>query len=146
MCYAENAKECPNYHTTAVIHMLAKYCSKFSMPGFNSTWIENFQMYKLDLEKAEEPEIHCQHSLDHRKKQGNSRNISTSALLTMLKPLIVWITTNCGQFFKRWEYQTTWPASCETCMQVKQQQLELDMKQCSKLRKVYVKAVYSHHA
>ena len=41
----------------------------------------------------------------------------------------VWITTNCGKFFKRWEYQTTWPASWEICMQVKLQQLELDMKQ-----------------
>ena len=44
-------------------------------------------------------------------KQGNSRNTSTSASLTMLKLLMVWITTNCGKFFKRWEYQTTLPAS-----------------------------------
>ena len=43
----------------------------------------------------------------------------------MPKPLTVWITTNCGKFFKRWEYQTTWPASWEICMQVKKQQLEL---------------------
>ena len=41
----------------------------------------------------------------------------------------VWIATNCGKFWKRWEYQTTWPASCETCMQVRKQQLELDMEQ-----------------
>ena len=45
------------------------------------------------------------------------------------KPLTVWITINCGKFFKRWEYQTTWPASWETCMQVRKQQLELDVKQ-----------------
>ena len=44
-------------------------------------------------------------------------------------PLAVWITINCGKFWKRWEYQTTWPASWETCMQVKKQQLELDMEQ-----------------
>ena len=50
-------------------------------------------------------------------------------LLTMSKPLTVWITTNCGKFFKRWEYQTTWPASWEICMQFKKQQLELDMEQ-----------------
>ena len=43
--------------------------------------------------------------------------------------LTVWITINCGKFWKRWEYQTTWPASQETCMQVKKQQLELDMEQ-----------------
>ena len=45
----------------------------------------------------------------------------------MPKPLTVWITTNCGKFLKRWEYQTTWPASWEICLQVKKQQLELDM-------------------
>ena len=57
--------------------------------------------------------------------------------------LTVWITTNCGKFFKRWEYQTTWPASWEICIQVKKQQLELDMEQTgSKLGKEYVKAIY----
>ena len=45
------------------------------------------------------------------------------------KTLTVWITTNCGKFFKRWEYQTTLPDSWEICMQVKKQQLELDMEQ-----------------
>ena len=58
-----------------------------------------------------------------------SRKASTSALLTMLKPLTVWITTKCGKLFKRQEYQTTLPASWEICMQVKKQQLESDMKQ-----------------
>ena len=69
-------------------------------------------------------------------------------LLTMPKPLTVWITINCGKFWKRWEYQTTWPASREICMQVKKQQLELDMEQQtgSKSGKEYVKAVYCHHA
>ena len=59
----------------------------------------------------------------------SSRKTSTSALLTMPKPLTVWVTTNCGKFLKRWEYQTTWPASWEICMQVRKQQLELDMEQ-----------------
>ena len=45
------------------------------------------------------------------------------------KPLTVWITINCGKFWKRWEYQTTWPASWETYMQVRKQQLEMDMEQ-----------------
>ena len=62
-------------------------------------------------------------------KQGSSRKTSTSALLTMQKPLLVWITTNCEQFLKRWEYQTTLLASGETYMQVKEQQLEPDMEQ-----------------
>ena len=54
---------------------------------------------------------------------------STSALLTMPNPLTVWITINCGKFWKRWEYQTTWSASWEIYMQVRKQQLELDMEQ-----------------
>ena len=56
--------------------------------------------------------------------------------------------SNCGKFWKRWEYQTTWPASWETCAQVTKQQLELDMKQQngSKFKKEYVKAVYYHPA
>ena len=60
----------------------------------------------------------------------------------------VWITINCGKFWKRWEYQTTWPASWEICMQVRKQQLELDMEQQtgSKLGEEYVKAVYCHPA
>ena len=64
-------------------------------------------MFKLDLEKAEEPEIKLPTSVGSLKKQGNSRKTSISASLTMLKPLTVWITSNCGKFFKRLEYQTT---------------------------------------
>ena len=77
-----------------------------------------------------------------------TRKISISALLTMPKPLTVWITINCGKFWKRWEYQTTWPASWETCMQVKKQQLEWYMEKLtgSKLGKEYNKAVYFHSA
>ena len=63
------------------------------------------------------------------KKQESSRKTSISALLTMPKTLTVWITVNCGKFWKRWEYQTTWPASWETYMQIRKQQLELDMEQ-----------------
>ena len=108
-------------------NMLVKQCSKFFKPGFNSMWSVNFQMFKLDLEKPEEPEIKLPTSVGSLKKQENSRKTSTSALLTMPKPLTLWISTNCGKFFKRWEHQTTLPASWEICMQVKKQQLELDM-------------------
>ena len=107
---------------------------------------ENFQMFKLDLEKAEETEIKWPTSAGSSKRQESSRKTPTFALLAMPKPLIVWITTNCGKFFKRWEYQTTWPASWEICMQFRRQQLELDMEQQtgSKLGKEYIKAVYCH--
>ena len=58
-----------------------------------------------------------------------AREFQSTSLLTMTKPLAVWITINCGKFFKRWEYQTTLPTSWEICMQVKRKQLEPDMKQ-----------------
>ena len=80
--------------------------------------------------------------------QGNSRKMSTSDLLIILKPLTVWITTNCGKLLKRWEYQMALPVCLETCMWVKKQQLQPDMEQWtgSKLRKKYVKAIYCHPA
>ena len=79
----------------------------------------NFQMFYLDLEKAEEPEIKLPTSAGSSKKQENSRkNI-----------YFCWITINCGKFWNRWEYQTTWPASWETYMQVRKQQLGQDIEQ-----------------
>ena len=71
----------------------------------------NFQMYNLDLEKTEKQEIKLSTSAGTSHKQEISRKTSTSAFLTMPKPLAVWITTNCEKFFKRWEDQTTLPAS-----------------------------------
>ena len=68
-------------------------------------------MFKLDFKKAEEPEIKLPTFIGSQKKQENSRKTSTSASLTTLKPLTVWITTNCGKFLKRWDYQTTLAAS-----------------------------------
>ena len=111
-------------------------------------WTVNFKMFRLDLEKAEEPEIKLPTSAGSLKKQESSRKTSTSALLSMPKPLTLWIKTNCGKFLKTWEYQTTWPASWEICMQVRKQQLELDMEQQthSKTGKEYIKAVYCHPA
>ena len=85
-----------NVQTTAQLHSshtLAKYCSKFSNLGFNNTWTENFQMFKLDLEKAEEPQIKLPTSAGSLKKQASYRKTSISALLTIMsKPLTVWIT------------------------------------------------------
>ena len=73
-------------------------------------------------------------------KKESSSKTSTSALLTTPKPLTRRITTNRGKLFKRWVYQSTLPASWEICMQVKKQQLELDMEQQagSKLGKEYI--------
>ena len=72
-------------------------------------WTKNIQMYKLDLEKAKEPEIKLPASVGSLKKQGNSRKISTSDSLTTLNCSTGWITINCGTFLKRWEYHITLP-------------------------------------
>ena len=119
-----NDKECSNYHTIALISHASKVTIKTSKPGFNRMWTVKFQMFKLDFRKAEEPEAKLPTSVGSSKKQESSKK--TSVLLTMPKPLTVWITTNHGKFWKRWEYQTTWPSSWEICMQVRKQQLELD--------------------
>ena len=87
----------------------------------------NFQIFKLDLEKVEEPEIKLPTSAGSLKEQESSRKPSISALLTMPKPLTVCITINCEKFWKRWEYKIALLASWETCMQANKQQLELDM-------------------
>ena len=116
-----NAKECSNYHTIALISHASKVMLKISKPGFSSMWTMNFQMFRLGLEKAEEPEIKLPISVGSLKKWEHFRKTSTSVLWTMPKPLTVQITINCGKFLKRWEYQTTWPASWEICMEVKKQ-------------------------
>ena len=91
-------------------------------------WTKNFPLFKLDLEKVEEPEIKLPTSAGSSKKQDSSRKNIYFCFIDYAKA-IVWITITCGKFWKRWEYQTTWPASWEICMQVKKQQLELDMEQ-----------------
>ena len=86
-------------------------------------------MYKLDLEKAEESEIKLPTSAGSSKKQESSRKTSISALLSMPKPLDCVDHNKLWKILKEMEYQTTWHASSETCMQVRNQQLELDMEQ-----------------
>ena len=93
-----------NAETTAQLHSshtLVKKCSTFSKPAFSNTWTVNFLMFKLVLEKEEEPEIKLPTSAGSLKMQKSSRKTSISALLTMPKPLTVWITINCGKF---WSY------------------------------------------
>ena len=84
-------------------------------------------MYKLGLEKAEEPEIKLPISTGSSKKQEFQKNIYLC--FTDYVKAFVWITIKRRKFWKRWEYQTTWPASWEICMQVEKQKLELDMEQ-----------------
>ena len=106
-----NAKECSNYHTIALISHASKVMLKILQARLQQYVNHEFQMFKLVLEKAEEPEIKLPTSAGSLQKQESSRKISTSALLTMPKLLTVWITTNCGKFFEGRKYQTTLSAS-----------------------------------
>ena len=113
---------CSNYRTIALISHANKVMLRLQQ-------YVNFLMFKVVLGKAEESEVKLPTSAGSWKKQESCRKTSISALLTMPKPLTVWITINCGKFWKRWEYLTTWPASWEICMQIRKKQLELDMEQ-----------------
>ena len=88
-------------------------------------------MFNLDLEKAEEPKIKLPASIGSSKKQESSRKSIYFCFTDYAKifDCVDQFPTNCGKFLKRWEYQTTLPSSWEICMQVKKQQLELDMEQ-----------------
>ena len=121
-----NAKECSNYCTIAFISHASKVMLKILQAR-----LQQYVNHELPDVQAGFRTVRGTRDqiAGSSKKQESSRKASISALSTMPTPLIVWITTNCGKFWKRWEYQTTWPASWETYMQVRKQQLELDMEQ-----------------
>ena len=104
-----NAKECSNYHIIALISHTSKIMLKILQVRLQQYM--NRELVQVGLKKAEEPEIKLPTSVGSQEKQESCRKTSTSALLTMPNPLTLWITTNCGEFFKRWEYQATLPAS-----------------------------------
>ena len=98
-----NAKECSNYCTIALISHTSKVMLKILQARLQQYMNHELQMFKLVLENTEEPEIKLPTSTGSSKKQESSRKTSISALLSMPKPLTVWITINGGDFFKRWE-------------------------------------------
>ena len=99
----DNDKECSNYRTTALISHASKEMLKILQARLQQYMSHELPDVQLVLEKAEEPEIKSPTSAASLKKQESSKKASISALLTMPKPLTVWITINCGKFFKRWE-------------------------------------------
>ena len=136
-----NAKECSNYCTIVVIAQL-QLCSTITLISHASkVMLKNLQARLQQYVIHELPDVQAGFRKGRGtrdqianicwiiEKTGEFQKISISALLTMPKPLTVWITINCGQFWKRWEYEATWPGSWETCMQVRKQQLEMDMQQ-----------------
>ena len=122
-------QRCSNYSTAALISHASKVMLKILQARLQQHVNHELPDVQAGFKRAEEPEIKLPTSAGSWKKQESSRKTSISVLLTMPKPLTVWITINCGKFWERWEYQTTWPASWEICMQVRKQQLELDMEQ-----------------
>ena len=102
-----NAKECSNYRTIAVISHASKVMLKILQARLQQYVSHELPDVQAGFRKGKEPETKLPTSTGSWKKQESSRKTSISALLTMPKPLTVWITRNCGKFFKRWEYQTT---------------------------------------
>ena len=141
-------KECSNYCTIALISHASKVMLKILQARLQQYVNHELPDVQAGFGKGRGTRDQISNICWIMEKQESSRNTSISALLTMPKPLTVWITITCGKFWKRWAYQTTWPASWEICMQVRKQQLELDMDQQtgSKYEKEYVKAVYCHPA
>ena len=140
-----NAKECSNYHKIALISHASKVMLKILQAR-----LQQYLNWELsDVQPG------FRKGRGTRDQNANirwiiekAREFQKNVYLCFIDyaKVFVWITTNCGKFFKRWEYQTTWPASWETCMQVRKQQLELNMGQWtgSKLGKEYLKAVYCY--
>ena len=104
-------KNVQKYRTITLISHASKVILKIRQARFQQYVNVNVQTFKLDLEKAEELDIKLPTSNGSSKRQESSWKRSISVLLAMPKPLTVWITTKCGKFLKRWEYQTTLPAS-----------------------------------
>ena len=124
-----NAKECSNYCTIALISHASKVMLKILQARLRQYMNREFRGVQAGFRKGRGTRDQTANIHWIIEKARNSRKMSTSASLTMLRPLTVWITTNCGKFLKGWKYQTTLPASWEIYMQVKKQQLELDMEQ-----------------
>ena len=124
-----NAKECSNYLTIALISHTSKVMLKI-LQGRLQQYV-NHELPDVQVRfrkgRGTRDQIANSHWIREKAKEF-LKNIYFCSL-TMPKPLTMWITTNYGKFLKRWEYQTTLPASWEICMQVKKQQLELDMEQ-----------------
>ena len=125
-----NAKECSNYHTIALISQASKVMLKILQARLQQYVNCELPDVQVGFRKGRGTRDQIAHICwIIEKAREFQKKTSTSALLTIPKPLTVWITINCGKFFKRWAYHTARPASWETCMQVRKQQLELDMEQ-----------------
>ena len=124
-----NAKECSNYRTIALISHASKIMLKILQARLQQYVNRELPAVQAGFRKGRGNRDQIANIRWIMVKAREFQKTSISALLTMPKPLTVWITINCGKFWKRWEYQTTRTASWEICMQVRKQPLELDMEQ-----------------
>ena len=124
-----NAKEYSNYCTITLISHTSKVMLKFLQARLQQYMNHELPDVQAGFRKGRGTRDQIANIHWMFEKNHSSRKASTSILLTMPKSLTVWIMRNCGKLWKRWEYQTTWPASWEICMQVRKQQLELDREQ-----------------
>ena len=123
-----NAKECSNCHTIALISHASKVMLKILQARPQQYMSHELPDVQTGFRKGRGTGDQISNICWITEKES-SRKISISTLLTVPRPLTVWNTINCGKFWKRWEYQTSRPASWETCMQIRKQQLELEMEQ-----------------
>ena len=126
-----DAKECSNYCTIAPISHASKVMLKILQARLQQYMNHELPNVQDGFRKDRGTRDQIANIRWIIEKARECQKKSTSALLTMPKPLTVWITTNCGKFLKRWEYRTCWPACWEICVQVRKQQLELDMEEQS---------------
>ena len=128
--FHSNPKECSNYSTIALISHASKVILKILQARLQQYMNHGHLDVQVGFRKGRGTRDQVANIcwIIKKNKRVPEKHLFF-ALLTTLKPLTVWITINYGKFWKRWEYQTIWPASSETSMQVRKQQLELDMEQ-----------------
>ena len=124
-----NPKECSNYRTISLISRASKVMINILQARFQQYVNRELPDIQAGFRKGRGTRDQIANIRCIIEKAREFQKNPISALLTMPKPLTVWITINCGKFWKRWAYQNTWPASWEICMHARKQQLELDMGQ-----------------
>ena len=146
--FHSNAKECSNCHTIVLISHASKVMLKILQARLQQNVNCEIPDVQAEFSKGRGTRDSIVNICWIIKKAREFQENIYFCFMTTPKTLTVQITTNWGQFLKRWEYQTTLPASWVICTEVKKQQLKVNMKQQtgSKSGKVYVKAVYCHSA
>ena len=124
-----NAKECSKFHTIALISQTNKLVLKILQARLQEHVNRELPDVQAGFRKGRGTRDQIANICGIIEKARELQKNIYFCFIDYTKSLTVWITTNCGKFFKRWEYQTTWPAPWEICMQVRKQQLELDKEQ-----------------